>query len=312
MELQSRAKQSILQDLQCEVIVTLFDILDHICFGIMKLPGSLPTSRDCADIRPPDLPFLSRRLAPLGACVRVALVGLPSPSQRSPQDQFFIGLRFFLLRFAIFVIWTLLPLLRFTAIFVSGPIERGVFLESGHNDREANMPRPSVTGQCDRNCDRTSPKRSEVLTATLYGGKTRREWCEFNENKTPWRTNIRVHSGIAGANAGPMLVPCFPFQVELHESGLQLLADCVKDAQAQQAQAWPRVGRISASNWSRRRIFGAMLMLQEMPKAPLLTAKEDRFAVVPGLVCLRRCTHKVCTIMYYQNTQNHKVKLCAV
>lgn len=27
----------------------------------------------------------------------------------------------------------------FTAIFVSGPIERGVFVESGHNDREANM-----------------------------------------------------------------------------------------------------------------------------------------------------------------------------
>lgn len=31
------------------------------------------------------------------------------------------------------------------------------------------------------------------------------------------------------------------------KAALQLLADCVKDAQAQQAQAWPRVGRISAS-----------------------------------------------------------------
>ena len=194
VELQSRAKQSILQDLQCEVIVTFLIIF---VFGIMKLPGSLPTSRDCADIRPPDLPFLSRRLAPLGACVRVALVGLPSPSQRSPQDQFFFTKH--LLNRLRFFSWDLQFLWSgpcclcsgFTAIFVSGPIERGVFLESGHNDREANMPRPSVTGQCDRNCDRTSPKRSEVLTATLYGGKTRREWCEFQREKTPWRTNIQ-------------------------------------------------------------------------------------------------------------------------
>ena len=28
----------------------------------------------------------------------------------------------------------------FTAIFVSGPLERGIFVESSHNDREANMP----------------------------------------------------------------------------------------------------------------------------------------------------------------------------
>mmetsp|Transcript_40657 Transcript_40657/g.83085 ORF Transcript_40657/g.83085 Transcript_40657/m.83085 type:complete len:463 (-) Transcript_40657:132-1520(-) len=75
----------------------------------------------------------------------------------------------------------------FTAIFVSGPIERGVFLESGHNDREANM----------------------------------------------WSYT---------------------------KAALQLLADCVKDAQAQQAQ-----------------------QAQEMPKAPLLTAKEDRYGGVEAV-----------------------------
>jgi len=71
----------------------------------------------------------------------------------------------------------------FTAIFVSGPIERGVFVESGHNDREANM----------------------------------------------WGFT---------------------------QVALQLLADCVKDAQ------------------------NASQEIVEMPKEPLLSAKEDRYGGV--------------------------------
>lgn len=106
---------------------------------------------------------------------------------------------------------------------------------------------------------------------------------------------------------------CFPFQVELHESGPAtaggLCQRCTGPAGPGVATSWQnfciKIGAVGES-------LVQCSMLQEMPKAPLLTAKEDRFAVVPGLVCLRRCTHKVCTIMYYQNTQNHKVKLCAV
>jgi len=87
------------------------------------------------------------------------------------------------------------------------------------------------------------------LTATLYGGKTRREWCEFQreqdavENKHP-----EFIAGIAGANAGANAgAIAFRSRWSYTKAALQLLADCVKDAQAQQAQAWPRVGRISAS-----------------------------------------------------------------
>jgi hypothetical protein len=68
------------------------------------------------------------------------------------------------------------------------------------------------------------------------------------ENKHP-----EFIAGIAGANAGAI---AFRSRWSYTKAALQLLADCVKDAQAQQAQqaqpaqqaqAWPRVGRISAS-----------------------------------------------------------------
>ena len=143
----------------------------------------------------------------------------------------------------------------FTAIFVSGPIERGVFVESGHNDREANMLGPLMTGHCDSDCDRTSPKRikrREVLTA----GKARREWCKFQrEQNAVVNKNPQFIAGIAGAIS-------FRARWSYTKAALQLLADCVKDAQAQQtqqAQARPRVGRILHNKCCRERICGAML-----------------------------------------------------
>lgn len=163
----------------------------------MKLPGSLPTSRDCADIRHHQTNGLAVLVPEVGSTWCLCESGACGPTFTFPEITTGpVFLRFFSPEICKIFVSGPCGLCSvcsgFTAIFVSGPIERGVFLESGHNDREANMPRPSVTGQCDRNCDRTSPKRSEVLTATLYGGKTRREWCFFfNENKTPWRTNIQ-------------------------------------------------------------------------------------------------------------------------
>ena len=103
---------------------------------------------------------------------------------------------------------------------------------------------------------------------------------------------------------------CFPFQVELHESGPATAGGLCQRCTGPAGPAGPGV----ATSWQNFCIkIGAVgeslvqcSMLQEMPKAPLLTAKEDRFAVVPGLVCLRRCTHKVCTMMYYQLSEDTK------